>query len=81
MDDFPVYGDTFNNCLVNLSNVLRRCEEVNLVFNWEKCHFMVQEGVVLGHTVSSRGLEVDRAKIEVIENSNHRQPLERSVVF
>ena len=40
----------------------------NLGYNWEKCHFMVQEGVVLGHIVSSRGLEVDRAKIEVIEN-------------
>ncbi|XP_073046163.1 uncharacterized protein [Primulina eburnea] len=44
-----------------------RCQEKNLVLNWEKCHFMVQEGIVLGHKVSSRGLEVDRAKVVVIE--------------
>ena len=67
MDDFSVYGDSFKDCLANLVKVLERCEEVNLVLNWEKCHFMVQEGVVLGHTVSSRGLQVDKAKIEFIE--------------
>ena len=53
--------------LTNISRVLKRCEEVNLVLNWKKCHFMVQEGVVLGHGVSSKGLEVDKAKIKVIE--------------
>jgi Reverse transcriptase (RNA-dependent DNA polymerase) len=67
MDDFSVYGPTFDECLANLSKVLRRCEEVNLVLNWEKCHFMVQEGIVLGHLVSSKGLEVDKAKVQVIE--------------
>jgi len=67
MDDFSIYGGTFDNCLQNLTKVLRRCEEVNLVLNWKKCHFMVQEGVVLGHIISARGIEVDKAKIEVIE--------------
>jgi Reverse transcriptase (RNA-dependent DNA polymerase) len=67
MDDFSVYGQTFDDCLANLSKVLRRCEEVNLVLNWEKCHFMVQEGIVLGHLVLAKGLEVDKAKVEVIE--------------
>lgn len=52
MDDFSVYGSSFDNCLTNLSKVLQRCEEVNLVLNWEKCHFMVREGIVLGHMVS-----------------------------
>jgi hypothetical protein len=46
---------------------LQRCEEKHLVLNWEKCHLMVREGIVLGHLVSERGIEVDRAKIEVIE--------------
>ena len=46
---------------------MQRCEEKHLVLNWEKCHFMVREGIVLGHLVSKRGIEVDRAKIEVIE--------------
>ena len=67
MDDFSVYGTSFDACLSNLSRVLQRCEEVNLVLNWEKCHFMVNEGIVLGHLVSNRGIEVDRAKIEIIE--------------
>jgi hypothetical protein len=68
MDDFSVHGSSFNNCLANLERVLERCEKVNLVLNWEKCHFMVQEGIVLGHLVSERGIEVDKAKIEIIEN-------------
>ena len=67
MDDFSVYGTCFDSCLANLCKILNRCEEVNLVLNWEKCHFMVQEGIVLGHVVTSRGIEVDKAKIEVIE--------------
>ena len=66
-DDFLVLGNSFDNCLENLRSVLIRCEETNLVLNWEKCHFMVQEGIVLGHRISARGIEVDRAKIEAIE--------------
>ena len=67
MDDFSVYGSTFDACLDNLSKVLQRCEETNLVLNWEKCHFMVTKGVVLGHIVSENAIEVDKAKIKVIE--------------
>ena len=63
MDDFSVLGNSFGNCLENLRSVLIRCEETNLVLNWEKFHFMVQEGIVLGHRISARGIEVDRAKI------------------
>ncbi|CAM8933186.1 unnamed protein product [Rhodiola kirilowii] len=67
MDDFSIHGSSFDDCLANLSNVLGRCIETNLVLNWEKCHFMVQEGIVLGHLVSKRGVEVDKAKIQIIE--------------
>ena len=67
MDDFFILGSSFDNCLENLRSVLIRCEDTNLVLNWEKCHFMVQEGIVLGHLISARGIEVDRAKIEAIE--------------
>jgi hypothetical protein len=67
MDDFFVYGKTFYDCLENLDKVLQRCEEKHLVLNWEKCHFMVREVIVLGHQISERGIEVDRDKIEVIE--------------
>ncbi|XP_021731509.1 uncharacterized protein LOC110698397 [Chenopodium quinoa] len=67
MDDFSVYGTSFDVCLENLKKVLQRCKEVNLILNWEKFHFMVQQGIVLGHVVSNKGIEVDRAKIEVIE--------------
>nr|XP_027067480.1 uncharacterized protein LOC113693099 [Coffea arabica] len=48
MDDFSVYGSSFDHCLHNLELILQRCEEINLVLNWEKCHFMVKEGIVLG---------------------------------
>ncbi|KAL4342410.1 hypothetical protein GQ457_08G035550 [Hibiscus cannabinus] len=68
MDDFSTFGDNFDNCLNNLEKVLKRCKETNLVLNWEKCHFMVDEGIVLGHKISSKGMEVDKAKIEVISN-------------
>ena len=64
MDDFLVLGNSFENCLENLRSVLVTCEETNLMLNWEKCHFMVQEGIVLGHYISARGIEVDKAKIE-----------------
>ena len=67
MDDFSVYGGSFDKCLNNLRIVLQRCREKNLVLNWGKCHFMVQEGIVLGHLISSRGLEVDKAKITTIQ--------------
>ncbi|KAL4324107.1 hypothetical protein GQ457_11G033250 [Hibiscus cannabinus] len=66
MDDFSTFGDNFDNCLSNLEKVLKRCKETNIVLNWEKCHFMVDEGIVLGHKISSKGMEVDKAKIEVI---------------
>ncbi|CAL1412644.1 unnamed protein product [Linum trigynum] len=66
MDDFSVYGDSFSHCLHNLELVLKRCEETNLALSWEKCHFMVREGIVLGHKISKQGIEVDRAKIETI---------------
>ncbi|GKD06488.1 hypothetical protein Tco_1181462, partial [Tanacetum coccineum] len=66
MDDFSVFGNSFDHCLLNLEKMLKRCEETNLVLNWEKCHFMVREGIVLGHKVSGTGIEVDKAKIDSI---------------
>jgi hypothetical protein len=67
MDDFSVHGTSFEHCLSNLAKVLARCGEVDLVLNWEKCHFMVREGIVLGHVISERGIEMDKAKIETVE--------------
>ena len=67
IDDFSVFGPSFDQCLANLEKVLSRCVEKNLVLNWEKCHFMVTEGIVLGHIVSSKGIEVDRLNIDVID--------------
>jgi hypothetical protein len=67
MHDFSVYGKTFTDCLANLDKVLTRSGEVDLVLNWEKCHFMVKQGIVLGHVISERGIEVDKAKVEAVE--------------
>jgi hypothetical protein len=67
MDDFSVFGTSFDDCLAKLALVLERCEKTNLILNWEKCHFMVKEGIVLGHRISEKGIEVDRAKIKAID--------------
>ena len=66
MDDIIVYGRSFEECLINLETVLHRCIEKNLVLNWEKCHFMVNQGIVLGHIISEKGIEGDKAKIDMI---------------
>ena len=63
MDDFSVFGESFELFLINFDSILARCEETNLVLNWEKCHFLVREGIVLGHKVSKSGLEVYKAKV------------------
>ena len=67
LDDFSVFMSSFEECLQNLAMVLQRCEEKNLALNWEKCHFMVKEGIVLGHKIFAAGLEVDQAKIFMIK--------------
>ncbi|XP_062014166.1 uncharacterized protein LOC133730628 [Rosa rugosa] len=66
MDDFSVFGKDFDSCLRNLDLILKRCVETNLVLNWEKCHFMVTQGIVLGHIISNRGIEVDKAKVDLV---------------
>jgi hypothetical protein len=68
MDDFSIFGNSFDDCLTNLEKVLSRCEEKKLLLNWEKYHFMVTNGIVLGHIISSKGIEVDKSKIELIAN-------------
>ncbi|GKD33230.1 reverse transcriptase domain-containing protein, partial [Tanacetum coccineum] len=66
MDDFSVFGNSFDKCQNNLDKMLQRWKDAHLVLNWEKCHFMVKEGIVLRHKVSDAGLEVDNAKIDLI---------------
>ena len=67
MDDFTVYGSSFDQCLKNLETVLQRFQDKQLALNWEKCHFMVTEGIVLGHKISATGLEVDQSKVSMIK--------------
>lgn len=67
MDNFPVFGENIDDFPPNLDKALKRCEETNLLLNWEKCHFMVNERIMLGHRVSKNGLEVDKAKIAITE--------------
>ncbi|GJS01031.1 reverse transcriptase domain-containing protein [Tanacetum coccineum] len=71
MDDFFVFGDSLDSCLSNLERMLKRCKDTNLVLNWEKCHFMCKEGIVLGHQISKSGIEVDQAKVDVIAKLPH----------
>ncbi|GJQ95121.1 reverse transcriptase domain-containing protein [Tanacetum coccineum] len=71
MDDFSVFGDSFSSCLSYLDKMLKRYEDTNLVLNWEKCYFMVKEGIILGHKISKFGIEVDKAKVDVIAKLPH----------
>ena len=68
MDGFSVYDDSFDECLDNLTLILRRCIETKLVLNWKKWHFMVKRGIVLGHVVSSKGIEIDKTKIDLVSS-------------
>nr|GFB99385.1 reverse transcriptase domain-containing protein [Tanacetum cinerariifolium] len=68
MDDFSVFGNSFSTCLTNLENMLKRCEDTKLALNWEKSHFMVKEGIVMGHKISKKGIEVNKAKIKLSRN-------------
>ena len=74
MDDFSVFGNDFESFLAHFTKILEVCVRKRLVLGWEKSHFMVREGVVLTHIVSGKGLEVDKAKIEVIQNSLYQIP-------
>ncbi|GJS19361.1 reverse transcriptase domain-containing protein [Tanacetum coccineum] len=71
MDDFLVFGSSFKKCLSRVDKMLQRCEDTNLCLNWEKSHFMVKEVIVLGHKISKKGIEVDKAKIDVIAKLPH----------
>nr|GEW66979.1 reverse transcriptase domain-containing protein [Tanacetum cinerariifolium] len=71
MDDFSVFGNSFENCISRLDKMLQRCEDTNLYLNWEKSHFIVKEGIVLGHKISKNGIEVDRSKVDVIAKLPH----------
>nr|GEX87776.1 reverse transcriptase domain-containing protein [Tanacetum cinerariifolium] len=66
MDDFSVFGNSFQSCLSHLEKMLKRCEDTNLCLNWEKNHFMVKEGIVPSHKISKEWIEVDKAKVDVI---------------
>ena len=68
MDKFSVFGPSFDACLEHLMQILDVCIKKRLVLSWEKSHFMVREGIVLGHLVSSKGLDVDKPKVEVIQD-------------
>nr|GEW35947.1 reverse transcriptase domain-containing protein [Tanacetum cinerariifolium] len=71
MDDFSVFGNSFGTCLSYLEKMLQRCEDTNLCLNWEKSHFMVKEGLVLGHKIPKNMIKVDKAKVDVIAKLPH----------
>nr|GEZ20629.1 reverse transcriptase domain-containing protein [Tanacetum cinerariifolium] len=71
MDDFSVFRNSFQNCLSHLEKMLKQCEDTNLCLNWEKSHFMVKEGIVPDHKISKEGIEVDKAKVDVIAKLPH----------
>nr|GEX23453.1 reverse transcriptase domain-containing protein [Tanacetum cinerariifolium] len=80
MDDFSVFGNSFENYLSCLDKMLQRCEDTKICLNWEKSHFMVKEGIVLRHKISKHGIEVDKAKIDVIAKLPHPTTVKGAVL-
>nr|GEY34026.1 reverse transcriptase domain-containing protein [Tanacetum cinerariifolium] len=77
VDDFLVFGNSFQTHLSYLERMLKRCEDTNLCLKWEKSHFMVKEGIVIGHKISKNGIEVDKAKVDVIAKLPHPTTVKR----
>nr|GEV15974.1 reverse transcriptase domain-containing protein [Tanacetum cinerariifolium] len=71
LDDFLIFRNSFQSCVSHLEKMLKRCEDTNLCLNWEKSHFMVKEGIVLGHKISKEGIKVDKSKVDVINKLPH----------
>nr|GEV79426.1 hypothetical protein [Tanacetum cinerariifolium] len=81
MNDFSVFENYFQACLSHLERMLRRCEDTNLCLNWEKSHFMVKEGIVIGHKISKNRIEVDKAKVDVIAKLPHPTTVKGIQIF
>nr|GEX82141.1 DNA-directed DNA polymerase [Tanacetum cinerariifolium] len=84
MDDFSVFRNSFKTCLSHLDKMLKRCEDTNLCLNWEKSHFMIKEGIVLGHKISNNGIKVDKAKVDLQLNELNElrdQAYENSLIY
>nr|GFB45625.1 reverse transcriptase domain-containing protein [Tanacetum cinerariifolium] len=71
MDDFFVFENSFQSCLSHLERMLKKCEDTNLCLNWVRSHFIVKEGIVLGHKIYKQWIEVDKAKVDVISKLPH----------
>ncbi|GJY80048.1 reverse transcriptase domain-containing protein [Tanacetum coccineum] len=81
MDDFSVFGSSFDDYLKNLKKMLKRYEETNLVLNWKKCHFMVEEGIVLGYKVSGYGIEELLAVVFAFDKFRQYLVLSKTIIF
>lgn len=66
MDDFLMVVNSFVSCVNYLNKELERCMETNLVLSWKKCHFMVKKGIMFGHKILGKRIQVDLEKVEVI---------------
>ena len=77
MDDFSIFGSTFDEGLYHLSLILIRCKEKNLFLNWEKCYFMVKSGIVSGHIVSENGIEVEKVKVDLISKLSPSKTIQK----
>ncbi|GJR72218.1 reverse transcriptase domain-containing protein [Tanacetum coccineum] len=81
LDDFSILENSFSSCLSYLDKMLKRCKDTNLVLNWEKCHFMVKEDIVLGHKISKSGIEVNQAKVNVTAKLPHPTSVKGGINF
>nr|GEU93321.1 reverse transcriptase domain-containing protein [Tanacetum cinerariifolium] len=81
MDDFSVFGNSFQSYLSHFEKMLKMCKDTNLCLNREKSRFMVKEGIVLGHKISKQRIEVDKAKVDVISKLPHPKTINGIISF
>ena len=69
IDDVIVHVATINQLIVRLRKVFERCRERNLKLNPKKCEFGLTEIPVLGHVISSKGIQPDPVKTKAIQEA------------
>ncbi|XP_015762141.1 PREDICTED: uncharacterized protein LOC107341253 [Acropora digitifera] len=68
IDDIVIFSKSIEEHLTHLEEVFRRLRDANVKLNPEKCSFVKQRIVYLGHVVTTEGIFPDPSKVEVVKN-------------
>lgn len=69
IDDVLIGGNTFNECMENLMQVVTRLNEYNVRVNRDKCKFFIEKVEYLGHVISGDGISPSLNKVKAVLNA------------